>query len=329
MASSSVVADPIKDIPKVPPGVLEAAKRGKLVVFIGAGVSRILGCPSWDEFAHRQLKYLRCQGAIDYHDYLNLKKLDARKVLSICRRIFEEKGIKPPDFKSLLQGENDLISKYTIYDDLYSFNAIYVTTNYDDHLDQVVFKSTALNETASGLSSDGAQIEGKPASKEKVICLPEDLLVSSLENGVVLHLHGSIKDEKNMVVTVADYLRYYQSGSKPATILEEIFNSHVVLFVGYGLEEYEILDFLVSKSSVAEDELKHFMLYPVFKEEGRLLEFQKKYYEDLGIQLVSYPINENGHEQLAAVIKEWSKVIGPISRPKDFYQKAKLIDEVI
>ncbi len=120
----------------------------------------------------------------------------------------------------------------------------------------------------------------------------------------------------------------YENGSKPAVLLKDIFDK-TVLFIGYGLDEFEILEFMISKSSkVPKRELKHFMLYPMFKEEANLFRFHEKYYSDLGIKLIPYPIGEHGYKQLAAVIKNWAEIIGPKSKPKQFLEKIRLIDEV-
>lgn len=127
----------IKEEPSVPPEIFEAASSGKLVLFIGAGVSRIIGCPSWKKFALQQLKDLREKKAINYHEYNNLKSLDARKLLSICRSIYKKNSIEPSSMKSLLKGDEKLIKKFTINEDLYDFNVIYVTTNYDNYLDLI------------------------------------------------------------------------------------------------------------------------------------------------------------------------------------------------
>jgi hypothetical protein len=131
------------------------------------------------------------------------------------------------------------------------------------------------------------------------------------------------------IVTIVDYMTHYEPGGGPAVFLEEVFKSYTVLFLGYGLEEYEILEFIISKSHPRKNELKHFMLYPIFRNEVNLLAFQRKYYADLGIQLIPYPKDENGYEQLAVVITEWSKQIGPVSRPQGFFERTKLIDEVV
>ena len=71
------------------------------------------------------------------------------------------------------------------------------------------------------------------------------------------------------------------------------------------------------------------MLFPIFKEEVNIYRFKEKYYADLGVQLVSYPIGENGYEHLVTVVREWAKQIGPIARPQNFFERIKLIDEVI
>ncbi len=318
----------MKDIPDIPKEILKASSNGNLVVFIGAGVSRIIGCPSWEQFALRQLKHLYEKNAINYYEYKNLRLLDTRKLLSICSKIFEEKNILPTVITSLLAGKDKLLKKYSIFDDLYSFNAIYVTTNYDDYLDKVAKRRRQKPLSISETESE-SQIEEEPVSNNKVFYLKDDLLVSSLTNGTVLHLHGSVYDESSMVATIVDYMKHYEKESKPAILLEEIFKSHTVLFVGYGLEEYEILEFMISKSSVVKDVLQHFMLYSVFKEELNLLKFQREYYADLGIELVPYPIGENGYEHLATVIREWAKKIGSVSRPRNFLDRINLIDEVI
>jgi len=318
----------IKDIPDVPPEVFKAAKNGKLVIFIGAGVSGIVGCPSWNELAHKQLKDLYEKKALNYYEYTNLKTLDARKLLSICRKIYDERKVSPESMKTLLKGRDELIKKSTIYKDLYGLNAIYVTTNFDDYLDMIADQPTEKPTSFSKAPASKDYAE-KDIPGGKVFYSKEHLLLSHLANGNIMHIHGSVKDEGKTIVTIVDYMRHYEPGAEPAVFLEAVFNSYTVLFVGYGLEEYEILEFIISKSHPAKNELKHFMLYPIFQNEINLLAFQRKYYADLGIQLIPYPKDENGYEQLAAVISEWSKQIGPIARPQGFFERIKLIDEEV
>ncbi|MFQ3675018.1 MAG: SIR2 family protein [Endomicrobiia bacterium] len=326
MNITDTVSD-IPDIPEVPKEILVAASNGKLVLFIGAGVSRIIGCPSWQDFSINYLRYVYENKLINYYEYENLAKLQPRKLLSICKSILKEKNVRPPDIKNFFKVDKELKKKYKIFESIYAFNCIYITTNYDDNLDQIAEKSYPKTSTETTILS--STIERHEKRYKPIYTNREDLLVSNLNNGAVIHIHGSVNDEKSMIMTITDYMQYYKINSEPTVLLEEIFKSYTVLFVGYGLEEYEILEFMISKSQTAKGELKHFMLYPTFRKEINLLKFQIKYYTDLGIQLVPYPIDDNGYEHLATVVDKWAKQIGPIAKPQCFLDRIKLIDEVI
>lgn len=52
----------ILPLPHIPDGLREAAQRGTLIPFVGAGASRIAGCPGWSEFADGALRHFVDQG---------------------------------------------------------------------------------------------------------------------------------------------------------------------------------------------------------------------------------------------------------------------------
>ena len=78
----------------IPREVKEAANRGKLIFFVGSGVSQRLKLPSWDEFANRVLEQLASLNNIDfdYNDIQVLKSLDPRKKLSIAKILKDDLG---------------------------------------------------------------------------------------------------------------------------------------------------------------------------------------------------------------------------------------------
>lgn len=318
----------MKNVPDIPHEILDASSRGKLIVFIGAGVSRIIGCPSWKEFALKHLDHLFEKRAINYYEFSKLREMDPRKLLSICQKIYKEKQLPPKHIGDLLQANKESLKKYPIYDDLYAFNAIYLTTNYDVYLDEAAQESNR-NSVRMADGTSGTEVPMEENATYQIINEREDLLVTCLKNGNIIHLHGSIQNEQQLIVTIVDYISHYDKESKPAVILEEMFKTYTVLFVGYGLEEYEILEFMINKSLIVQGTIQHYMLYPVFKAESNLLNLQQKYYSDLGVQLIPYPVDENGYEQLATVIHDWAKQIGAVARPQSYYDKVKLIDEVI
>lgn len=318
----------MKNIPDIPKEILDASSRGKLIIFVGAGVSRIIGCPSWREFAEKYLKDLLEKKIINYYEFSHLQNEEPRKLLSICLKIYKEYNLIPPKTGDILKADEIKLIKYPIYDDLYSFNAIYLTTNYDEYLDKTANK--AYRDFISRQESSNEARDPIDSKRDyRIVSAKDDLLVSELKNRTIIHFHGSAENESDLVVTIVDYMNHYVKDSKPAVLLEEVFKSYTVLFVGYGLEEYEILEFMINKASVVPEVIQHYMLYPVFKTESQLLKFQETYYADLGIKLIPYPKDEHGYEQLSTVINEWAKQIGPIARPQMYYDKIKLIDEVI
>ena len=64
----------ILPIPLIPPEILEAVNTKTLAVFVGAGVSRVMGCMGWDELSRRLVK--RCsliKRPTDGLPYLNFR----------------------------------------------------------------------------------------------------------------------------------------------------------------------------------------------------------------------------------------------------------------
>jgi hypothetical protein len=76
--------------PEVPPEIENAAQSGELVVFVGAGISRLIKCPSWDGFADKVLEQLVPDG-IDYHELSQINAIrDPKKRLSIAKIIVKK-----------------------------------------------------------------------------------------------------------------------------------------------------------------------------------------------------------------------------------------------
>ena len=82
----------LNPIPTLPEELKQAALDGTLVIFVGAGASRLLGCPSWDGLADLVLESLAKVEIITYGDVERLKYLEARKKLSIAHQIASENG---------------------------------------------------------------------------------------------------------------------------------------------------------------------------------------------------------------------------------------------
>jgi len=96
-------------IPDLPNPIVDAVNHKSLAVFLGAGVSRLCGCLSWDGLCRTLLdkvsSFKTPDGSfyIDASDIDNLmKRFGQKKVLTICYEIFEDHG-KRDTFYEILE----------------------------------------------------------------------------------------------------------------------------------------------------------------------------------------------------------------------------------
>jgi hypothetical protein len=109
-----------------------------------------------------------------------------------------------------------------------------------------------------------------------------------------------------------------------------------VLFVGYGMSEFELIDFLIhktnstSKITESELELRHFILLPYYRDEINIRDFHQHYYKHLGIKTLGYQKDYRGYAQLYEVIKDWNKQIEKTTNilPEDFQEIDNFVDNL-
>lgn len=110
-------------IPIIDPEIENAAQSGELVVFIGAGISRLIKCPTWEEFAEKILKQL-VPSVIDYYELAQIQAIrDPKKKLSIARIVAQEKN-KDFNYKDIFNIKPPANNVYTY---LNKFNCTFVT----------------------------------------------------------------------------------------------------------------------------------------------------------------------------------------------------------
>jgi hypothetical protein len=98
------MATDIAPIPPIPPGLLDAAQRGKLIPFVGAGASVLGGCPNWDKFADGALEACIKAEKFNHGQYDQIRHLPARMKLSIARAIELEHNLKI-NYAKLIQSD--------------------------------------------------------------------------------------------------------------------------------------------------------------------------------------------------------------------------------
>ena len=90
-------------------------------------------------------------------------------------------------------------------------------------------------------------------------------------------------------------------------------------FLGYGLDKFEVLNFLLNKYEKETSERKHWILLPYYKDVTYLLDYDKLYFGSMGISVIGYNKDEEGHHQLFNVIRKWRTEFRELSPIVDEY----------
>ena len=292
-----------------PNEVIQAAMSGELVMFVGSGISMLLGLPSWKGLAEEALKDLRQSSLLDFSEVEQLKTLDPKKQLSIAKLIAQENG----NSLNLVKHFPDKPEGNSIYKALNDMGCVCVTTNYDELL------APRFRETDDGSTTPTPG----PRIYEKSRFFPYHL-----DNpGTVIHLHGAISNPGTMIVTTEDYLKHYDN-ENVCEFLNELFSRKTVVFIGYGLDEVEILEHILRRGSASlTGDRRRFLLWGCFKSEQLLYEKLYLYYEkSFGVKLLGYLRDYKNFACQEDIIKSWSQKL-KIKKPS-LTTDADLIAEV-
>jgi len=179
----------------------EELEKGKLVVFVGAGVSKNSGLPEWEELIK------------DYADYRGIKEFASKQFLTIPEEVFERYG----SLKYYEIAEKRFLGKYfpnSIHRILKKMDLTYIiTTNYD----------TLIEDKIKNL---------------QIVSKDEDLPYTN-SNRMLIKMHGDF-DNKNIVLKKSDYDNYEKNFPLISTHIKGLFTTNTVLFIGYSYNDTNI-----------------------------------------------------------------------------------------
>lgn len=270
----------------------------------------LVGLPSWEGLAGQALEDLRQKRHLNYSELEQLKGLDPKKQLSIAKQIAEENSITLKLEKHLAVGMGDK----GIYSYLNKIGCACVTTNYDELLEPHFYHTKNGSATAVPV----VRVSQK-----------EDLLAGHLNSpGTVVHLHGSVSRPDTMVVTTKQYLEHYDD-EMVKHFLGELFEKKTTLFIGYGLEEAEILEHILRRGRVRDTKDKRrFALMPFFMSQFPLYKMLYEYYlKSFGVHLIGFVRDHKDYKQLEDIVKTWSEQIEV--RPPALTVDLEFMDEVL
>jgi hypothetical protein len=284
----------IIEIPELPPQIKRAAEIGELVIFIGAGMSYELGCSDWNGLANDLIR--RCESTLGEDEPLlnnfeatQLRNMleqsgNSKKVITISNGILSHNGHDELFLEEMKKSLNDekvasTNPKLKTYRDLFNLNGIFVTTNADRHIDQIFNPQNIITNKFTGSTA--------------------------LINKNLYKIHGSINEPASLIFTVKQYFTRYKD-KEFVKFLESLFTK-TVLFVGYGLGEFELLEHMYKNITLSENH--YFYLGGYYTHEKRLCDFEQMYFDQMKVKLIPYSKDKKGFKQLPIVIEEWVKQI--------------------
>lgn len=277
--------------------LFDAIKNQELIIFYGAGVSMLAGCASWYQLA---INVIGAFGNSVFSDLdrtvlREMASLDPRKAISICSGY--AKG--NPELEAIYYGAiersvtpSDAAAFSNIHEELFRLNpAAFITTNIDRGMERI-----------------GPEL----LASKKIINLPLGEIdpVNELRNGNIFYLHGAIDAIDKTILTTDQYIEYYYNSPKTylKNFLQEVFvGRYTVLFLGYSLSEYEILQsiYLAANAGRANgNETRHFLLTPIYSRDITKFNIEKRYFGIFSVQAIPYFIDHEGFARLNYVLRE-------------------------
>ena len=306
--------------PKIPKEIVNAINTNSLVVFVGAGLSGLFNLPLWNQLSLQMLDGIH-EEKIDgkriishsTRNSLRSESSDPRRLLSIIFEMCDDKSLFYSHLKSKLSiNTNGNASNGTSIEDrlekprqlvriLERWNSSVITTNYDTILDEL------LGYTVFDSGND--------------VIVPE----GGFSKPYLVHIHGSIKKPEKMIITVSQYYQmYHGSGEWEPTrdFLKKVFGTSTILFIGYGMRDYELLEYAQSSGR----KNAYFLLEPHTKLDEVVVEPLKHYYDSVNIRMIPYYIDEDGYITILDVLSRWEDELNLLSRiPADRCEEINLL----
>lgn len=297
----------ISRIPEVPGEIRDDVNNGTLAVFIGAGVSRLepINCQGWDELARNLVRRCYRKGIINFREHDSLSQIpNHKKTITICYHLFNNNHCADVFYEEMNSAlkKGDDIETPNVYDDIYRLRGLFITTNADAHFDRLF-------------------------NPPNILYRASDFRKDRLDSTNLYHIHGSIRDRNSLIFTVPAYIQRY-TNPEFRGFLGRIFREYTVLFLGYGLTEFEILEFIL-RDNPRNPALapRHFMLSAFYSGEENILRYEQEFYSDLGIKILGYEKDANGYEQLIEIIRHWNEEINQVTGY--LHDASRLIDEAV
>lgn len=265
--------------------IREEKRNHKLVIFVGAGVSKNSGACSWWELVKEiadkinynkcnscEMKKVKCTSCgnrvkICNEDCMLKYNFTNEEYLLIPQLYFDSLGKDHKDYYSFIKEKFSDIGAPNIIDDIIISlePECIITTNYDHLIEDV----------------------NNPNASKYTVIKKDDELLYKRGNRYIIKMHGDIDDEKNIVLREDDYLNYSQNHTLIETYIKSLLIDKTFLFVGYSLNDNNLklimsyIDYFVKENNITE-RTPHYLAVSSISNKVK----NRKYWKNKGIELI-------------------------------------------
>lgn len=207
---------PFPAIPQMPEEIIDAIDNGNLLLFVGAGVSKLIGYPLWSELGDNLAKNAVEAGllTLSEKEVLLHSGFTPMQVVTIISKRFDKRKIGSgveeviKELSSRAKVNTKLATEIATY--LAEYNATIVTTNADQSLEKC-----------------------EPLQDRVLLSNFEKFDLAHHQHYSIIHLHGRIDDSEGMVFTSEDYAKHYSVENGFGKNLRALFKVNwTILFIG-------------------------------------------------------------------------------------------------
>jgi len=295
----------------------------KIAVFVGAGISKLIGFPLWDELANSAIEYLSKKELINYFELQKIQKeiLSPKQKMTIFHEIIPKGSPESKRFYEEIFSKSNNCAR-SPYGLLLQFDWVKITTNIDKEFSKAY---TSIQHTRPTASKDISLTDLQTLSGIEIVTKNFNS-ETNISLDAIYHIHGSIENIEEAVLTTKDYVNtYYYEDSELKSFLDKIFSEYNVIFVGYGLDEFEVLERILHNGNHG---LNRYILLPIYLHELNFFRIKQKYFRNLRVEPIRYYLDFNGHSRLYDLLDSWLQQIKD-KRSQDYFQKIRNIDEVL
>ena len=191
--------------------ILNASQNNALTFFVGAGVSKLSGAPTWKELIDAISVKLELLPPIKY---------SSDEFLQIPQMFYYSLGENKAEYYKFVKEQlySSSLFPNAIHREMLNLNPVsFITTNYDTLLEDAAIQY---------------------CQSFKVVSRDEDV-PTIFGDRFILKLHGDFT-HNNFVLKEEDYLNYSENFKLIETLVKSIFSTNTVVFIGYGLNDYNI-----------------------------------------------------------------------------------------